>query len=102
MQPRLKKTTVNDDRITVSALEESSEPQNQAQVAALAYEFWQARGCPDGTPDEDWFRAEREIAGLKRIDEKEAGIRDTIERSLDAEDEDWFRAEREIAGLKRI
>ena len=28
-------------------------------VAILAYEFWQARGCPEGSPDEDWFHAMR-------------------------------------------
>jgi hypothetical protein len=27
------------------------------EIAALAYELWQARGCPDGSPDEDWYRA---------------------------------------------
>ena len=27
-------------------------------IAALAYSLWQARGCPEGTPDEDWFNAE--------------------------------------------
>ena len=31
------------------------------QIAALAYEFWQARGCPYGSPDEDWLRAESEF-----------------------------------------
>jgi len=41
------------------------EPENQQQVAALAYGFWQARGCPDGSPEEDWFRAERELQGLR-------------------------------------
>ena len=32
------------------------------QIAALAYGFWVARGCPEGCPEEDWFRAERELA----------------------------------------
>ena len=32
------------------------------QVAALAYGFWMERGCPEGCPEEDWFRAERELA----------------------------------------
>jgi Protein of unknown function (DUF2934) len=27
------------------------------EIAALAYELWQARGCPDGSPQEDWFHA---------------------------------------------
>jgi hypothetical protein len=26
-------------------------------IAALAYELWQARGCPEGSPEEDWFQA---------------------------------------------
>jgi hypothetical protein len=26
-------------------------------TAALAYELWQARGCPEGSPDQDWLRA---------------------------------------------
>ena len=31
------------------------------EIAALAYALWQLRGCPDGSPDEDWFRAEAEL-----------------------------------------
>ena len=30
---------------------------NQQETAALAYELWQARGCPEGSPEEDWLRA---------------------------------------------
>src|ERR1035437_8325094 len=30
-------------------------------IAALARELWQARGCPDGSPQEDWFRAVEEL-----------------------------------------
>jgi hypothetical protein len=52
-------------------------PATREQIAALANEFWKNRGCPEGTRDEDWFRAERELAGSKRIDEMEA-----IDRSL--------------------
>jgi hypothetical protein len=33
------------------------------QIASLAYSLWQERGCPEGNPDEDWFRAEQEIRG---------------------------------------
>lgn len=33
-----------------------------AEVRQLAYSYWQARGCPDGSPKEDWFRAERELS----------------------------------------
>ena len=88
MQPQLEKTTARDHGMTVSTLEEISEPDESRQIAARAYELWQARGCPDGTPDEDWFRAEREIAGSKRIDEKEDGSRDFAEPLMDAEEAD--------------
>jgi len=30
------------------------------EVRQLAYQFWQERGCPTDSPEEDWFRAERE------------------------------------------
>jgi hypothetical protein len=32
---------------------------SEDQIAALARALWNARGCPEGLPDEDWFRAER-------------------------------------------
>jgi Protein of unknown function (DUF2934) len=31
------------------------------QIAMLAYKFWEERGCPFGTPETDWFRAEQEL-----------------------------------------
>jgi len=31
------------------------------EIAALAHELWQARGCPAGSPDEDWFHAVEEL-----------------------------------------
>jgi hypothetical protein len=37
----------------------------QQEIAVLAYEFWQARGCPNGSPEEDWFRAEQELQSRK-------------------------------------
>jgi len=30
-------------------------------IAALAYKLWQARGCPDGSPQEDWFDAAEQL-----------------------------------------
>ena len=37
-----------------------STPAN-ADVAARAYEYWQERGCPDGSPEVDWQRAEADL-----------------------------------------
>src|ERR1035441_10423408 len=29
----------------------------ERDISALAYQLWQGRRCPEGSPDEDWFRA---------------------------------------------
>jgi hypothetical protein len=86
MQQQSENTTESSDTITVSAPTVSSESQDREQIAALAHEFWKARGFPIGTPEEDWFRAEREIAASKRIAEKEVEERD--ERPIAAENAD--------------
>lgn len=31
------------------------------RIELLAYLNWLARGCPHGSPEEDWFRAERQV-----------------------------------------
>jgi hypothetical protein len=31
------------------------------QIAELAYSFWVERGYQNGSPEEDWLRAEREL-----------------------------------------
>jgi hypothetical protein len=30
-------------------------------IPALARALWKARGCPEGSPEEDWFQAERAL-----------------------------------------
>ncbi|HXF41198.1 MAG TPA: DUF2934 domain-containing protein [Blastocatellia bacterium] len=31
------------------------------EIEKLAYQFWEERGKPLGSSEEDWFRAEREL-----------------------------------------
>ncbi|MGJ5819144.1 DUF2934 domain-containing protein [Paludibaculum fermentans] len=41
---------------------------NHQQVAILAHSLWEARGCPYGSPDDDWFRAAQQLhdrAGIR-------------------------------------
>ena len=45
-----------------------SEPIGERAIAARAYEYWQQRGSPIGSDQEDWFRAEQE---LKKQDTQE-------------------------------
>ncbi len=32
-----------------------------ADIEALAHQLWQARGCPEGSPEEDWFHAAEQL-----------------------------------------
>jgi hypothetical protein len=32
-----------------------------SEIAALAHDLWVRRGCPDGSPQEDWFHAVEEL-----------------------------------------
>jgi hypothetical protein len=38
----------------------------QEKISLLAYTYWEQRGRKGGSPEEDWFRAEREI--LNQVD----------------------------------
>ena len=35
------------------------------EIATLARAVWEARGCPEGLPEENWFRAERALKGQR-------------------------------------
>jgi hypothetical protein len=50
----------------LEATEEISAPTN-AEIAQLAYEYWEARGRNGGSPLEDWFRAEEELKRKREI-----------------------------------
>ena len=32
-----------------------------SEIAALAHALWESRGSPEGSPEEDWFRAAQEL-----------------------------------------
>jgi hypothetical protein len=34
-------------------------------IAALAHALWQARGCPEGSPEQDWFDAAEQLRSGK-------------------------------------
>jgi hypothetical protein len=36
------------------------------EIAALAHQLWIDRGCPEGSPEEDWFHAEEELLHHQR------------------------------------
>lgn len=45
-----------------SGRDASHDSVDQAQIiAALAHEYWQRRGCPIGSPELDWLKAEEDL-----------------------------------------
>jgi hypothetical protein len=42
-------------------IEEPKAVPTDEQIANLAYSLWEARGGPDGSPEEDWLAAEAEL-----------------------------------------
>jgi hypothetical protein len=34
---------------------------SRAEIALLAYSFWESRGYQGGSPEEDWLRAEEQL-----------------------------------------
>ena len=36
-------------------------------IAVRAYELWQDRGAPIGSPEVDWFRAQEELNSLQQL-----------------------------------
>jgi len=48
----------------------NTEPTSEDVVSKRAYELWLERGCPEGSPEEDWYRAEREL-GIAAVSDKQ-------------------------------
>jgi len=42
------------------------------KVALLAYSYWERRGMPGGSPEEDWYRAEKEVLDQLGISSRKA------------------------------
>jgi hypothetical protein len=75
---RTKKNVIAEERTIIAepsviASEMKSSPEliqsavsTQEKIALLAYSYWEERGCTGGSPEDDWFRAERAILGEVR------------------------------------
>lgn len=38
-------------------------------IETLAYQLWQARGCPEGSPEVDWRAAEEQLKDQRVFDD---------------------------------
>ena len=44
-----------------SAVPGRSDSFTEPAISKRAYELWVERGCPEGSPEQDWYRAESEL-----------------------------------------
>ena len=42
----------------------TSAPVSETAIAVFAYQLWQKRGCPSGSPEHDWHTAEEQLREL--------------------------------------
>jgi Protein of unknown function (DUF2934) len=67
----------------------AAEPTHE-QIEALAYTLWQRRGCPRGSPEVDWLKAERTLRPSAYTDsgigatEEEVNMRGTVPQRIDS------------------
>ena len=45
----------------INILHRAEAPVDPETVEAMAYQLWLQRGCPIGSDQEDWYRAEAEL-----------------------------------------
>ena len=98
---RKKEAVVAKSKMAVMAAPESpqdatqnviSEPANQGEISALAYELWIQRGCPLGSPEVDWFRAKEELRRKKRLAVAQHSINAPLAGAIKCRgEEDFFR-----------
>lgn len=62
------------NRASVPAAETRFNP-TQDEIAARAYRCWHERGCPDGSPELDWSRAEQELRSEYQTTQEHEGNR---------------------------
>lgn len=62
------------ERSTVPVAETRSDP-TYDEIARRAYQCWHERGCPDGSPEIDWSRAEQELRSRGQTESEQQGGR---------------------------
>jgi len=65
-------------------------------IGELAYHLWQARGCPEGSAEQDWLDAEKQLrASLRGVEPRAMPTKsDATGRTLPASDPPAGRAPR--------
>jgi len=56
-------------------------------IGDLAYRLWQARGCPDGTAEQDWLEAEKQLRASRPARSRSSeAVDDSLKSTFPASD----------------
>jgi Protein of unknown function (DUF2934) len=56
-------------------------------IGELAYRLWQARGCPDGTAEQDWLEAEKQLQASRPVRPRSSeAVDDSLKSTFPASD----------------
>ena len=55
-------------------MDQYEEPGEGERVRVMAYQLWEARGCPFGSPETDWYQAEAEVRAERERPESDAKL----------------------------
>jgi hypothetical protein len=55
-------------------------------IDELAYQLWQARGCPQGTAEQDWLDAERQLRAAQPGSRTSEAVDDALKSTFPASD----------------
>jgi hypothetical protein len=63
----------------------------RTSIGELAYRLWQAHGCPEGTAEQDWLDAEKQLQSAPRATEQRAP-EPTASNAVDRSSQESFPA----------
>ena len=56
-------------------------------IGELAYRLWQARGCPEGTAEQDWLEAEKQLRSPRPVrGQSSEAVDDSLKSTFPASD----------------
>lgn len=62
--PKKAAVTANSSIMNLADAVDTAHAFDAKEIEVRAYLSWLERGCPEGSPQEDWFRAEKELLAM--------------------------------------
>ena len=62
--PKKAAVTVNSSIVNLADAVDTTHVYDAREIEVRAYLSWLERGCPEGSPQEDWYRAEKDLLAM--------------------------------------